>query len=102
MSRTSKNNKPVDLQAVAEPQGEQESQQPNETGQSDEVGQTEKPVEDKEQDEVEVPPYVAELMRLYPQYDEFWITPRGFLHPKGMPTHLLKDAVLYKNKFFNK
>lgn len=44
----------------------------------------------------------AELMRLYPQYEKIWITPRGFVHPEGTPEYLLKGAKLFKNKFFNK
>lgn len=41
-------------------------------------------------------------MRLYPHYEELWITTNGFVHPVGTPKYLLKDAVLYKNKFYNK
>lgn len=43
---------------------------------------------------------VDELMRLYPQYDEIWVTSNGFVHPKGVPAYLTKDAVLYKNKYY--
>lgn len=123
MGRTSKKNEPVviDEQSVVDQQGKQEAQQSEETIQPEEIGQAQEPdeeeahekketedtVADEEheeepEEEVEAPLYVTELMRLYPQYSEFWVTPRGFLHPKGMPEHLLKDAVLYKNKFFNK
>ena len=42
-----------------------------------------------------------ELMRLYPQYEKIWITPKGFVHPVGAPQYLLKGAKLFKNKFFN-
>lgn len=41
-----------------------------------------------------------ELMRLYPQYDELWITPRGFVHHKSAPKYLTKGAKLFKNKFY--
>ena len=50
----------------------------------------------------DLPAKVVELMRLYPQYEEMWITPRGFVHPAGSPEYLVKDATLYKNKFYNK
>lgn len=40
-------------------------------------------------------------MRLYPQYEKIWITPKGFVHPEGAPQYLLKGAKLLKNKFFN-
>lgn len=43
-----------------------------------------------------------ELMRLYPQYEEIWITPDGFVHPKGAAKYLIQGATLYKNKFYNK
>lgn len=45
---------------------------------------------------------VLELMRLYPNYEELWITPKGFVHPKGAPAYCTKGATLYKNKFYNK
>lgn len=114
MGRTSKKNEPVvlDEQSVVEQQDKQETQQSKEITQPEEVGQVKEPDEKEEtegtvadeehEEEVKTPSHVTELMRLYPQYSEFWVTPRGFLHPKGMPEHLLKDAVLYKNKFFNK
>lgn len=57
---------------------------------------------DKKENKDKIPPRVAEVMRLYPQYEELWITSRGFVHPVGAPKYLLKDATLYKNKFFNK
>jgi hypothetical protein len=49
-----------------------------------------------------LPANVVDLMRLYPQYEEMWITSKGFVHPVGSPQYLLKDAKLYKNKFYNK
>lgn len=42
----------------------------------------------------------AELMRLYPQYERFWVTPKGFVHPYGAPSYLLKGAKLIKNEYF--
>lgn len=50
----------------------------------------------------EISPQDEELMRLYPQYEEIWITPDGFVHPKGASPFLLKGAKLFKNKFYNK
>lgn len=49
-----------------------------------------------------VSPHIEELMRLYSQYEEIWITPKGFVHPAGTPQYLIKDAKLYKNKYFTK
>lgn len=45
---------------------------------------------------------VLDLMRLYPQYEEMWITPEGFVRPKGVAKYLIKGATLYKNQFFKK
>lgn len=59
-------------------------------------------VKSEEKAEVKVPENVEELMRLYPQYEQFYVTPKGYLRPVGTPEYLLKGAVLYKNKFFNK
>lgn len=118
MGRTSKKNEAVALneQSVVNQQDKQEAQQSEETMQLEDVRPVKEPEEEEthekeepedtvtdeeHEEEVEAPPYVTDLMRLYPQYAEFWVTPRGFLHPKGMPEHLLKGAVLYKNKFFN-
>lgn len=47
-----------------------------------------------------VPENVDKLMRLYPQYEEIWVTSKGFVHPKDTPKYLTKDAVLYKNKYY--
>lgn len=47
------------------------------------------------------PANVVEKMRLYPQYEELWITPLGFVHPIGVPQYLLKGAKRYKNRFYN-
>ncbi len=72
---------------------------------------TEEPLKETEQKEEsvketetkkELPANVIEKMRLYPQYEELWITPHGFVHPVGVPQYLLKDAKLYKNEFYNK
>lgn len=50
----------------------------------------------------DLPANVVEKMRLYPQYEELWITSRGFVHPLGVPQYILKDAKRYKNIFYNK
>ncbi len=55
-----------------------------------------------EQSEPQLPASVMKLMRLYPSYEEMWITPKGFVHPVGAPKYLTKGATLYKNKYFNK
>lgn len=51
--------------------------------------------------EKEVPANVLELMRLYPQYEKIWVTPKGFVHPEKAPKYLLEGAILYSNKFYN-
>ena len=56
----------------------------------------------KEQEGDKIPENVEELMRLYPQYEQFYVTPKGYLRPVGTPKYLLEGAVLYKKKFFNK
>ena len=55
-----------------------------------------------EKKEKEIPANVLALMKLYPQYKEFYVTPQGFVHPAGVPEYLRKGATLYKNKFSNK
>ncbi len=57
---------------------------------------------DKTNENKEIPHYADKLMRLYPQYEELWITPHGFVHPAGAPRHVLKGATLYKNKYYKK
>lgn len=47
-------------------------------------------------------PRVLEIMRLYPHYEELWITPNGFVHSKNAPAYCIKGATLYKNKYFKK
>lgn len=71
-----------------------------------EVKEPAEPVKELHEDEAKsqenLPANVIAAMRLYPQYEEMWITPRGFVHPVGVPQYLLKGAKLYKNKFYNK
>ena len=52
--------------------------------------------------EKEVDADILALMKLYPHYEEFYVTPNGFVHPAGVPEYLRKGATLYKNKFYNK
>lgn len=59
-------------------------------------------VPEKDEPTDKVSPRDEELMRLYPQYEEIWITPEGFVHPVGAPRYLLKGAKLFKNKYYNK
>lgn len=49
---------------------------------------------------VEIPSNVEKLMKLYPHYESFYVTPAGFVHPVEAPKYLTKDATLYKNKYF--
>ena len=48
----------------------------------------------------DIPANVEKLMKLYPQYESFYVTSTGFVHPIEAPEYLVKDAVLYKNKYF--
>lgn len=43
---------------------------------------------------------VDALMKLYPQYKEIYVTPKGFVHTKDAPKYAIKDAVLYQNKYY--
>ena len=49
-----------------------------------------------------IPANVEKLMKLYPQYESFYVTSTGFVHPVEAPEYLVKDAALYKNKYFKK
>lgn len=59
-----------------------------------------KPTEETEVEKVNTK--VLELMKLYPHYEELWITPSGFVHPKNAPKYCTKGATLFKNKFYKK
>ena len=61
----------------------------------------ENPELEKETLEVEIPEHVEKLMKLYPQYEQLYVTPNGFVHPVGSPKYLVANATLYKNKFYN-
>ena len=92
--------------ATSEPTTEQEAQPSNEIEESEETPEIKKPAKTKkastESEPVEeISSRDAELMRLYPQYEKIWISPKGFVHPEGAPQYLLKGAKLLKNKFFN-
>lgn len=47
-----------------------------------------------------IPANVDKLMKLYPQYESFYVTTTGFVHPTNAPEYLVNGAVLYKNKYF--
>ena len=98
MGRTSKKieNTTVEEKATTVAQEKQVTQDINASEQMPEISS------DNVEDEEEIPPHVVELMRLYSHYKEIWVTSCGFVHPAGVPKYLLKDAVLYKNKFYNK
>ena len=74
---------------------------------TEETGQTtEKPGADKAEEEeattdAEVPEAVDKILKLYPQYQECWVSKEGFVYPKNAPKYQRKNAVLYKNKYFN-
>lgn len=92
--------------ATSEPTIEQETQPLNEIEEIEEAPEAKKPAKTKkastESEPVEeISSRDVELMRLYPQYEKIWITPKGFVHPEGAPKYLLNGAKLLKNKFFN-
>lgn len=62
----------------------------------------ETPSQKETEKEEKIPQNVLHLMKMYPQYEEMYITPQGFVHPAGTPEYARKGAKLYKNKFFNK
>ena len=66
-----------------------------------ETTEVEIPELEKETTEVEIPEHVEKLMKLYPQYEQLYVTPNGFVHPVGSPKYLVANATLYKNKFYN-
>ena len=51
-------------------------------------------------EEVEIPANIEKLMKLYPQYESFYATSAGFVHPTDAPQYLVKDATLYQNKYY--
>lgn len=62
---------------------------------------TDEAIVNAEQPKVEeIPANVEKLMKLYPQYESFYVTNTGFLHTVDAPQYLIKDAILYKNKYF--
>lgn len=85
-----------------EPNSELEKQPEKEIEKVEASPEAEKTDISKDESTEKISPREAELMRLYPQYEKIWITPKGFVHPEGTPEYLLKGAKLYKNKFYNK
>lgn len=71
-----------------------------------EAGQTQQPAQQATgkaaEKEEQVSGAILALMKLYSQYEEFYVTPKGFVHPKNAPAYLRQGAKLYKNKFYNK
>lgn len=51
-------------------------------------------------EEAKTPANIEKLMKLYPQYESFYATPTGFVHPIDAPQYLTKGATLYKNKYY--
>lgn len=86
---------------------EQTEETPVEETEATETEQTpEKPGADKADEEeaatdAEVPKAVDKILKLYPQYEECWISKEGFVYPKNAPKYQRNNAVLYKNKYFN-
>ena len=92
--------------APLEPTPEQKTQPSNEIEEIEKAPEAKKPaITQKTSTECkpveEISSREAELMRIYPQYEKIWITPKGFVHPEGAPQYMLKGAKLLKNKFFN-
>lgn len=54
----------------------------------------------QEKKNVEIPPKVDKLLKLYPQYKKLWVTQNGFVHQEDAPEYLTHDAVLYENKYY--
>ncbi len=104
MGRPKKTEAPeVDASEVNELPAEQSAPEIEEQPEAEKsVGAVEKPLTPEAKSQENLPANVIAAMRLYPQYEEMWITPRGFVHPVGVPQYLLKGAKLYKNKFYNK
>lgn len=95
------------VEETAEEAVEQTEKTPVEETEAPETEQTpEKPNADKAEEEeattdAEVPEAIDKILRLYPQYEECWISKEGFVYPKNAPKYQRKNAVLYKNKYFN-
>lgn len=95
MARTSKQSVSKTEEEVLEQQVTDEAKAAQET-----VEET--PSQKESEKEEKIPQNVLRLMKMYPQYEEMYITPQGFVHPAGTPEYARKGAKLYKNKFFNK
>lgn len=72
-----------------------------ETEQTPEKPNADKAEEEEATTDAEVPEAIDKILRLYPQYEECWISKEGFVYPKNAPKYQRKNAVLYKNKYFN-
>lgn len=73
----------------------------NDEAETSTKGENKTPVDATEEQKVEdVPTNVEKLMKLYSQYESFYVTNTGFVHPIEAPKYLIKDAILYKNKYY--
>ena len=72
-----------------------------ETEQTTEKHGADKAEEEEATTDAEVPEAVDKILKLYPQYEECWVSKEGFVYPKNAPKYQRKNAVLYKNKYFN-
>ena len=100
MARTS--NKTKDTPEVKNPEAKNpELENPELENPEAKNPELENPELEKETREVEIPEHVEKLMKLYPQYEQLYVTPNGFVHPVGSPKYLVANATLYKNKFYN-
>jgi hypothetical protein len=100
MARTS--NKTKDTPEVKNPEAKNpELENPELENPEAKNPELENPELEKETPEVEIPEHVEKLMKLYPQYEQLYVTPNGFVHPVGSPKYLVANATLYKNKFYN-
>ena len=89
MARPKKN---ADAKIVETPQ-EQEEAKVN-------IPENEENAQEQEEATPDIPDAIDELMKLYPQYEQIYVTKDGFVHPFGVPKYLTADATLYKNKYF--
>ncbi len=45
---------------------------------------------------------IEHLMKCYPQYENMYISPQGFVYPENAPEYQRKDAILYHNIHYQK
>lgn len=82
----------IDVNTVDQPENiPQEIDETSETQTTTPKGKTEE----------EVPQYVDEILKLYSEYEELYVSAKGGVYTVNTPEHIRKNAVLYKNKYFN-